>query len=75
MTGAGFASHELSKSQFFHNYKGEKSAKKQSFLYRTEGVVAFTKHVPIPKIMCHASVTGSSTRGGDCTHSCRNAFS
>ena len=21
--------------------------------------VAFTKHVPIPKIMCHASVTGS----------------
>ena len=45
----------LGKSQFFNNKKGE----------GVKGVVAcVTKHVPIPKIMCHVSMTGSSNYSG-----------
>ena len=62
MTSTGFGS-QLSKSQFFHNYKGAVEAAEGEWCgqrvgreqaKRKEGVVAFTKHVPIPKIMCHA---------------------
>ena len=48
MTSTGFGS-QLSKSQFFHNYKRAGVVAADYY-----GVVAFTKHVPIPKIMCHA---------------------